>query len=70
VDFEIPFSISEGRGQVSGTVVTDNILVGNLPLDRHTFGVATTESFDFTSNNIPFDGVMGLAQSVSLCFVR
>ncbi|KAK0450070.1 acid protease [Armillaria borealis] len=34
-----------------------------LSLDAHTFGVATTESVDFSSDSTPFDGLMGLAQS-------
>jgi len=32
-------------------------------LTGHTFGVADTETDDFADNQVPFDGLMGLAQS-------
>lgn len=60
-----PFSVTYGTGQVSGDIVTDNISIANLTLNTHTFGVATTESVDFSADSTPFDGLMGLAQSVS-----
>ena len=63
-----PFSVTYGTGSVSGDIIADNIAIANLQLDQHTFGVATIESVDFLDNSTPFDGLMGLAQSVSLLF--
>jgi len=62
-DTGAPFSVTYGTGQVSGDIITDNVAIAGLPLDAHTFGVATTESVDFSSDSTPFDGLMGLAQS-------
>lgn len=59
-----------GTGQVSGNIVTDDIVVAGLALKAHTFGVATTESVEFSDNSTPFDGLMGLAQSVSFFHVK
>jgi Eukaryotic aspartyl protease len=42
----------------------DNLNIAGLALNGHTFGVATSESVDFSDNSVPFDGIMGLAQSV------
>ena len=61
-----PFSVTYGSGNVAGDVVNDNIVVAGLALNGHTFGVANTESTDFSSDDTPFDGLMGLAQSVSV----
>ncbi|KAF8802550.1 aspartic peptidase A1 [Phlegmacium glaucopus] len=58
-----PFSVTYGTGQVSGTIVKDNVVIAGLSLTNHVFGVATEESVDFSSNQVPFDGLMGLAQS-------
>ncbi|OCH95443.1 acid protease [Obba rivulosa] len=63
VDSGNPFSVTYGTGEVSGDIITDNINVAGLALNNHTFGVATTESVDFSSDSVPFDGLMGLAQS-------
>jgi hypothetical protein len=63
VDTNSPFSVTYGTGSVSGDIVTDNIAIAGLQLSQHTFGVATTESVDFSSDGTPFDGLMGLAQS-------
>ncbi|KAK0469910.1 acid protease [Desarmillaria tabescens] len=57
------FAVTYGTGDVQGTIVQDNVVVAGLSLDAHTFGVATTESVDFSSDTTPFDGLMGLAQS-------
>jgi hypothetical protein len=57
------WSIKYGTGAVSGTIVRDNIIVAGLALKDHTFGVATQESKDFTSDATAFDGIMGLARS-------
>lgn len=64
-----PFSVTYGTGSVSGDIITDNIAIAGLQLNQHTFGIASTESIDFSDNSTPFDGLMGLAQSVSLTFV-
>lgn len=63
VDTGKNFSVQYGSGSVSGDIITDNVVLAGLPLNDHTFGVATTESDDFSSDDIPFDGLMGLAQS-------
>jgi hypothetical protein len=62
-DTQKPFSVTYGTGDVSGNIIQDDISVAGLALKAHTFGVATTESVDFSSDSTPFDGLMGLAQS-------
>jgi hypothetical protein len=62
-DTKAPFTVTYGTGRVSGNIIKDNIVVAGLALKAHTFGVATTESVEFSSNQTPFDGLMGLAQS-------
>jgi len=57
------FQVTYGTGQVKGDIITDNIVVAGLKLAAHTFGVATEESVDFSSNDTPFDGLVGLARS-------
>lgn len=64
VDTGAPFAVKYGSGSVSGNRVTDNIVLAGLALNTHSFGVATSESDQFASNGTPFDGLMGLAQSV------
>lgn len=64
VDTQKPFAVTYGSGNVQGDIITDNLAVAGLALPAHTFGVATTESVDFSSDTTPFDGLMGLAQSV------
>jgi len=63
VDTNAPFNVSYGTGSVGGDIIKDNIVVAGLSLPAHTFGVATVESVDFSSDAVPFDGLMGLAQS-------
>ena len=46
--------------------MTDNVNLAGLALNNHVFGVATVESVDFSSDSTAFDGLMGLAQSVSI----
>lgn len=65
VDSGSQFQVTYGSGEVAGDIVTDNINIAGLALDKHTFGVALVESVDFSSDSTPFDGLMGLAQSVS-----
>ena len=68
VDTNQPFSVTYGTGNVAGDIITDNIVVAGLALPAHTFGVANSESDDFASDSVPFDGLMGLAQSVIISF--
>ena len=58
------FQVTYGTGQVAGVTVSDNVNIAGLALDNHTFGVANTESTDFSADTVPFDGLIGLAQSV------
>lgn len=58
-----PFSITYGTGSVSGVLVQDTVSVAGIDLADHTFGVATVESVEFSSDDTSFDGLMGLAQS-------
>jgi hypothetical protein len=63
VDTQKPFSVTYGKGSVQGNIITDDLAVAGLKLPGHTFGVATVESDDFSSDSSLFDGIMGLAQS-------
>lgn len=58
-----------GTGNVQGDIITDNIVVAGLALNNHTFGVANQESVQFSADSVPFDGLMGLAQSVRITFI-
>ncbi|PPQ63842.1 hypothetical protein CVT24_009055 [Panaeolus cyanescens] len=62
-DTNTQFQVTYGTGSVQGDIITDNVLIAGLNLPGHTFGVATTESVDFSSDQTPFDGLMGLAKS-------
>lgn len=62
-DTQNPFSVTYGSGAVGGTIVADNLKIGNFSLPGHTFGVANNESIQFSDSSVPFDGLMGLAQS-------
>lgn len=57
------FQVTYGTGQVAGDIITDDVVIAGLKLPAHTFGAATVESVDFSSNDTPFDGLVGLAQS-------
>ncbi|KAI0360084.1 acid protease [Trametes cingulata] len=57
------FQVTYGTGAVAGDIIQDNINVAGLALNGHTFGVATAETQDFSDDSVPFDGLMGLAQS-------
>lgn len=56
------FQVTYGAGQVTGSIINDNVNIAGLALDQHTFGVALVESPEF-SNQTLADGLMGLAQS-------
>ena len=60
------FQVTYGTGQVAGVTVSDNVNIAGLALDNHTFVVANTESTDFSADTVPFDGLIGLAQSVHI----
>ncbi|KAJ1307675.1 hypothetical protein OPQ81_001767 [Rhizoctonia solani] len=57
------FQVTYGTGQVAGDVVTDDVVIAGLKLPGHTFGAASVESVEFSSNDTPFDGLVGLAKS-------
>ena len=57
------FQVTYGSGSVKGNIVTDNVNIAGLALDKHVFGVALVESQDFSSDSAKLDGLMGLAQS-------
>ncbi|KAH0833251.1 acid protease [Lanmaoa asiatica] len=59
------FQITYGSGAVQGLLCQDDVNIAGLALKNHTFGVATAESIQLTLSTTPFDGLMGLAQSVS-----
>lgn len=58
-----PFQVTYGSGEVQGNIVSDNLNVAGLALDKHVFGVALVESVDFSGDTTKFDGLMGLAKS-------
>lgn len=57
------FKVSYGTGSVQGVLIKEDITIGGLLLRQHTFGGVTSASKEFTSSNIPFDGLMGTAKS-------
>ncbi|TFY51245.1 hypothetical protein EVG20_g11091 [Dentipellis fragilis] len=57
------WKVSYGTGKVTGMLVTDNVKIGTLALPNHPFGVAKTETKDFT--DAVLDGLLGVAQSIS-----
>jgi len=57
------FQVTYGTGEVQGVTCNDNVNIAGLALNNHTFGVANVESTDFSADTVPFDGLMGLAQS-------
>lgn len=57
------FQVTYGTGRVAGDVITDDVVMAGLKLPAHTFGAATVESVEFSSNDTPFDGLVGLAKS-------
>jgi hypothetical protein len=63
VDTGKPWNITYGSGDVAGNIVTDTVVIANLSLTSHNFGVARRESDDFASYDTPYDGLMGLALS-------
>ncbi|KAF8802552.1 acid protease, partial [Phlegmacium glaucopus] len=58
------WAIRYASGTVSGFLVRDDVTIAGLTLKAHRFGVASNESEDFTSDSIPFDGLVGFATSI------
>ncbi|THV02840.1 acid protease [Dendrothele bispora CBS 962.96] len=52
-----------GSGAVAGLMAYDDVALAGLSLTGHKFGIAMNESSDFTPDDIPFDGILGLAKS-------
>ena len=48
---------------MQGDIISDNVNLAGLALDKHVFGVALVESDNFASDTTKFDGLMGLAKS-------
>ncbi|ESK92322.1 aspartic peptidase a1 [Moniliophthora roreri MCA 2997] len=63
IDMKVPFEVTYGGGHVEGTKVLDRFTFGGLRIPNLQFGVATLESTDFSGDDVPFDGLMGLALS-------
>lgn len=59
------FNVTYGSGAVAGVICQDNVNIAGLQLNNHTFGVANEETVQFSADTVAFDGLMGLAQSVS-----
>jgi len=60
---DTPFQVTYGTGSVQGDIIQDDVSIAGLTLSAHTFGVTTEETPDFADDTVPFDGLMGLAQS-------
>ncbi|GAA6060859.1 hypothetical protein JCM10212_006239 [Sporobolomyces blumeae] len=58
------FTVTYGTGDVAGTTVIDDANIAGLVLKDLKFGAVTKESNDFSDPSVPFDGLMGLAQSI------
>ncbi|KAF5367125.1 hypothetical protein D9758_003998 [Tetrapyrgos nigripes] len=52
-----------GSGDVAGFMAYDYVTIAGLSLQGHKFGIATAESDAFTGDDVPFDGILGLAKS-------
>ncbi|KAI6025102.1 acid protease [Pisolithus microcarpus] len=63
VSSKTQFQVTYGSGAVEGTLCQDQVGIAGLTLNNHTFGVAAAETPQFASSSVPFDGLMGLAQS-------
>lgn len=61
-DLNQTWSIQYGTGAVTGRIVQDSISMAGLNLPAKQFGVALNESSEFTSDFIPFDGLLGLCK--------
>lgn len=62
VDTKTPWAITYGSGAVNGTIVTDNIEIAGLSLNKFAFGAGQALTEDHIS--LPYDGMMGTALKV------
>lgn len=68
-DSGIPWNIVYGSGDIAGTIVKDDIALGDFILKNHIFGVAHTEGTNFASQPFfAFDGIMGFAKQASQAY--
>nr|XP_019014861.1 endopeptidase [Kwoniella pini CBS 10737]OCF53642.1 endopeptidase [Kwoniella pini CBS 10737] len=58
---EQQFQVTYGSGAVAGVLATDTITIAGMTLENHALGVALQESIQFSGNDVPFDGLVGLA---------
>ncbi|KAG7089862.1 hypothetical protein E1B28_011506 [Marasmius oreades] len=63
IDMKVPFEVTYGSGHVEGTKVLDDFTFGGFRLPKLQLGLATLQSIDFSDDDVPFDGLMGLALS-------
>lgn len=63
-----------GSGAVSGIIGADTVTVAGMTLENYSMGATLQESVQFGDDNIPFDGLMGLAMNVSIigmfCYLK
>lgn len=52
-----------GSGAVSGIIGADTVTVAGMTLENYSMGATLQESVQFGDDNIPFDGLMGLAMN-------
>nr|XP_018267070.1 endopeptidase [Kwoniella dejecticola CBS 10117]OBR89228.1 endopeptidase [Kwoniella dejecticola CBS 10117] len=60
------FQVTYGSGAVAGVLAADTMTIAGMTLVNHAMGVTLQESVQFSAENVPFDGLMGLALSVGL----
>ncbi|WWC86133.1 uncharacterized protein L201_001004 [Kwoniella dendrophila CBS 6074] len=58
-----PFRVAYGSGDVAGVLGSDTMTIAGMTMTNHSLGVATQESAQFSRQDIPFDGLVGLALS-------
>lgn len=57
------FQVTYGSGAVSGIIGADTVTVAGMTLENYSMGATLQESVQFGDDNIPFDGLMGLAMN-------
>ncbi|SPO37545.1 related to extracellular aspartic proteinase [Pseudozyma flocculosa] len=62
-EIDTKFSIVYGTGDVQGKLAEDSLTVAGMTLPQHTFGLAEKESDDFSGDDVPFEGLIGLAKT-------
>nr|XP_019049096.1 endopeptidase [Kwoniella bestiolae CBS 10118]OCF28026.1 endopeptidase [Kwoniella bestiolae CBS 10118] len=58
---ETQFQVTYGSGAVAGVLAADSMTIAGMTLVNHVMGVTLQESVQFSANNVPFDGLVGLA---------